>query len=201
MDERDGEKENPRGSLVGRRRRYDIQAKVAEEDLTLWQSQGPRRELLQQMVRQLLTQRCKLAVHETSVEVDTYALTVDDGHRSKLPVSHDSSGDPLPKGIPQRDGGVMIPFARGQQPRVRFVDASMSALTSLLNLSSPSRPIIDRTGLTGRYDFAVDRLEDMSVDPPPSTIWRIGELGLKLVPTRTTVNATQIEHIERPSEN
>jgi uncharacterized protein (TIGR03435 family) len=91
---------------------------------------------------------------------------------------------------------------------------------------SLDRPLIDRTGLTGKYDFtvqwkpepnigggrAIPKMGSASVAPPappsepesdgPSFIQALrDQLGLKLESTKGPVETLVIDHVERPSEN
>jgi uncharacterized protein (TIGR03435 family) len=78
------------------------------------------------------------------------------------------------------------------------------------------RPVVDRTGLPGRYDFTLNWTPDESqfagmgvrVPPPPpdaqapSLFTAMQEqLGLRLDSTRAQVEVFVIDRIERPSEN
>jgi uncharacterized protein (TIGR03435 family) len=77
------------------------------------------------------------------------------------------------------------------------------------------RPVLDRTGLTGLYDFAVrlDTLEGLSntdldsktrmSDWSSSSIFSDiqKQLGLQLVQGKEPVDYMVIDHLERPSEN
>jgi len=69
-----------------------------------------------------------------------------------------------------------------------------------------SREIVDRTGLTYRYDFTLtysDRVSaDASTDGPPPLLTAVQEqLGLKLDPEKTSLEYIVIDQIERPAAN
>jgi uncharacterized protein (TIGR03435 family) len=74
-------------------------------------------------------------------------------------------------------------------------------------LSGPmSRIVLDRTGLSGVFDFTLDFLPDGSpIDANqnlPSLQSALREqLGLKLEPARGPVEVLVIDHVERPAEN
>jgi uncharacterized protein (TIGR03435 family) len=74
--------------------------------------------------------------------------------------------------------------------------------------------VLDKTGLTGKYDFQLEfsRAPDAPLPPglslPPAndsepTIFDAlkDQLGLKLVPIKLPLNEIVIDHIEKPSEN
>jgi uncharacterized protein (TIGR03435 family) len=104
-------------------------------------------------------------------------------------------------------GGTAIP-GNGE---TRFYDAPMTLLASMLtNRNLGSRPVQDRTGLTGRYDFVVEwgawtggvgAAEAAAVDPRPTLESSVKPLGLKLVPANGQVETLVVDHVERPSEN
>lgn len=84
------------------------------------------------------------------------------------------------------------------------------ALPSFANLG---RPVVDQTGLSGRYDFLIEWAPDRSDLPPgdagapvdpqgPGFLEALHEqLGLKLESAKAPVWTLVIDHIERPSEN
>jgi uncharacterized protein (TIGR03435 family) len=76
------------------------------------------------------------------------------------------------------------------------------------------RTILDRTGLTGNYDFTLrwnpDNGVTTSSNPPegsqadalPSIFTALQEqLGLKLESTKAPASVLVIDHLERPSQN
>jgi uncharacterized protein (TIGR03435 family) len=89
--------------------------------------------------------------------------------------------------------------------------AGASELTSLVGMLAAGleKPVIDRTGLTGRFDidFRAAPMRPGAAPPPaiaelPSVFTAVQEqLGLKLEPTRAHVPVLVIDHIEMPAEN
>jgi len=68
------------------------------------------------------------------------------------------------------------------------------------------RPVIDRTGLTGQFDFDVDFApfdSDVPADSnAPSLFTALQEqLGLRLETTKAPLDGLAIDRAERPSEN
>src|SRR6185312_11189817 len=100
------------------------------------------------------------------------------------------------------DGSMMVPYHRGDpRPASTFFNTSMASLANHISNGAPRR-IQDQTGLTGRYDFVLPKLEDLSpTDPDPPTEWNIEELGLALKPSKAAIRTVVIDHIERPTEN
>jgi uncharacterized protein (TIGR03435 family) len=72
------------------------------------------------------------------------------------------------------------------------------------------RPVLDRTGLSGSFDFTIEwntKQQDLSVNPQPDTpglslFEAVREqLGLKVKSEKGPVDVLVIDHVERPSEN
>jgi uncharacterized protein (TIGR03435 family) len=79
------------------------------------------------------------------------------------------------------------------------------------------RPIVDQTGITGRWDFSLKWTPDDSqfggmgakippstdtADAPPNLYTAIQEqIGLKLEATKAPADVIIIDHVEKPSAN
>jgi uncharacterized protein (TIGR03435 family) len=68
------------------------------------------------------------------------------------------------------------------------------------------RPLVDQTGLKGRYDFKLTYTygdaPNADADAPPTQFTAIKEqLGLKFEPAKAPVNALVIDSIELPTAN
>ena len=197
---------------------YDIQAKVAPTDMAEWQRQGRQREMLQAMLRTMLEERCKLAVHWVPGQTSGYALVVGK-HGPKLGPKFKKTipGEPVPaNAIPVRIGNITAPGAEfvpfenphnvkpGAEKRTDLpvFNISMEVLAEWLSIDSG--PILDQTGLAGNYDIVVNKLEKgngAASDPGPSILWDFDSLGLKLVPIKVPTRRLVIDHIERPTAN
>ena len=192
---------------------YDIAAKVAEADLPEWKKQNPlkpeQKTMFQQMLQSMLADRCKLVVHRVPSQISGFALVLDK-HGARLAASKSDAA--LPSGVPLRDGGVMAYDRTGDHLRWNFFNATLSDLTQYFSMQSGGHPVQDKTGLTGRYDFALSWADvDLehpertgvvySDDPNPLSHWDIGSLGLHLEVTKLPVDSLVVDHIEKPSEN
>jgi len=190
--------------------KYDIVAKVAAADVAEWQRQNSikqKKVMMQAMLQAMLAERCKLAVHRIPAEVGGYALVAGKGGPK---MKETKTGEVIPSGLPLPDGGVMVGAARGGTIENSFYGASMAELAQHLNGASPGHPVEDRTGLTGKYDFVLKRI-DMSEEqngavslnaiPAPNDLWDLGALGLRLEPIKIPSETIVIDHIERPTEN
>ncbi|HXD75117.1 MAG TPA: TIGR03435 family protein, partial [Vicinamibacterales bacterium] len=86
----------------------------------------------------------------------------------------------------------------------------IAALAGLLSaLPATGRPVLDRTGLTGRYTFSVNlqdlpagaspadqKSADFRSDTPAFTALQ-EQLGLKLVPDRASIEMLVVDHADR----
>lgn len=168
--------------------RYDI-ATVAEG--------GTKPGDLKPMMQALLTDRFKLSFHRDTKELPVYALVV--GRTGpKLRASASDGGTPR------------MNIGRGQVEALKWTMAKFAAdLARQLG-----RPIIDRTGLAGDYDFKLQWTPDEMVvepggdrpvsaaTPGPSIFTALQEqLGLRLESTKGPVEILVIDYAEKPSEN
>jgi uncharacterized protein (TIGR03435 family) len=93
-------------------------------------------------------------------------------------------------------------------------DVDMEHIASYLpTLESEGRPVVDRTGLTGTFDFSINWAPPSpssglsATDAPLSDTGPTFEqslreqLGLKLEPGRAPVRTLVIDHVEQPSPN
>jgi uncharacterized protein (TIGR03435 family) len=186
--------------------RYDIQYKVAPEDIPAYHKlHGADRLRMRQAV---LEDRLKLKAHLGSKEVPMYQLVIAKGgpklHEAK-PGDTYADGLKLPDGTPMAGSGIMAGRGTlvGQQVPVSALLNSLKGATG--------RPVLDKTGLTGKYDISLHWSPDLGAASPDSapaddaglSIYTALEdqLGLKLEPTKGTVPTLIIDHIEPPTEN
>lgn len=164
----------------------------------------PNLEEQMRMLRKLLAERFKLAFHRERKEMPIYALTVAKGGLKLKEATTVPGG---PEGPPPLVF-VLSPEAVTLPGRY----ASMAEFAWVFQRAALDRPVVDRTGLTGRYDFDLQFTPDESLfggvlkapDVPtkPDLFAALQQqLGLKLEATRGPVDALIIDHAERPSEN
>jgi uncharacterized protein (TIGR03435 family) len=163
----------------------------------------PSRKQLETMVQKLLADRFKLTFHHDKKELSVFALTV--GKTGSKLIA--STGDPT--GLPG------LGFRKLGDLTVR--NANMPDFTDLMQSSVLDRPVVDQTGLKGRFDFTLKWTPDETQftpfggykapateekDAPPDLFTAIQQqLGLKLEATKTMVDVIVIDHVEKPSEN
>jgi uncharacterized protein (TIGR03435 family) len=158
--------------------RYDITATFAAglDDRTVYG-----------MLRALLAERFRLVLHGDEGEIPVYWLTQAKGGAKLRPLKEEM-GPLLPDEGQIVGGGFCTArtLAEGLWPSV-------------------GRPVIDRTGISGMYDFRfIAKRMDAGGDSdlPVSILAAIEEqLGLKLVPAKDKIQRWVIDHVERPTEN
>ena len=178
--------------------RYDINAKVVDPDPKLYNDMT--REQRQTMVRNLLEERFHLKAHIEVKTLPVYELVIaKDGPKFKQ--------NPPP-------GGFLAPGMASVSTSQRTFDSSSA---NMLNLTSRlaevvDRTVIDKTGLTARYDLHLRWTPDdapppmlngaLDPNPPPPLFTALQEqLGLKLAPGKGPVQTLVVDHIEQPTEN
>jgi len=180
---------------------YDFVGKVAEADLPMWHQFTERgfmvpNPMLQIMLQNALTERCRMVVHSVSVQVDGYALVVTNRGPNKKNLVASKPDDFVPsEAVGIGLDASMIPLFPGRDPVLHFYQTSMAALA--LEMSGPFR-VEDRTGIPGKYRFDLVRL---GTEGTPTSDWDWAPLGLKLTPVKTPAKNIVIDHIERPSPN
>jgi uncharacterized protein (TIGR03435 family) len=153
----------------------------------------------QHMLEALLADRIKLVTHRGTKEGSAYNLTVAKNgiklQQSKPPAA-DEQGNQRGGGMETRNGRSGIELTAWQTP--------MSSLAYML-IGELHCPVIDKTGVTGIYDFKLQWSDESTVasdSPWPSIFTAMQEqLGLKLEPVKTQVETILIDHVEMPSEN
>ena len=197
--------------------RYDIAAKAmgyeagdkfgGTDESTLTDGQRRSRgELMRGMLLTLLAERFQLKVHRETKDLPVYVLAVAKGG-SKL-----------------KDGGLTSDVSGGLRLGSGFLAGTQETVPFLVRALSQilGRPILDRTGLNGKYDFELKWTPDQSsgsnalgeplvpagpgaqaVDPNSVTIFTAiqEQLGLRLDSTKGPVEVVAIDHVEKASAN
>jgi len=161
--------------------RFNITAKVASP---------AKDDQLRLMLQSLLTDRFKLALHSDQKEQQVYVLTVSKGGTK----FHESKGDGSSSMTPGRFG-----FTAQR--------TSMPQLAEYLAIPM-RRPVLDRTGLIDRYDFAVDLTPYATANAQPQDMAGMvltavqDQLGLKLESQKGPFAFLVVDHAVRvPAEN
>jgi len=165
--------------------RYDIIAKAA----------GPAPlAQLRQMLRTLLAERFHLQLHRETKELPVYALVAAKG------------GPKLHKAEPGGNTDM-----RGENGSFVFRNTSMPLFAEdLSTLSQMDRPVLDRTGIPGFFDFNLkfaesnDEMKRALIAGDGASVFTLiqEQLGLKLEARKGPVGMLVIDHAERaPTEN
>ena len=190
--------------------RFDIEAKADREYPP--QADAPAPELLA-MMRNLLADRFKLAVHRESREMPVYALVTARADKSLGPqirrVDVDCAAEAA-RALAARRGGAPPPSAKpdamppcGMRMRPGNVIARGTTLQQLTrNLSQfVGRAVVDRSGLDGAFDIDLQWSPEQTADASgPSIFTAVQEqLGLKLESQRLPVDVLVVDRVERPA--
>lgn len=171
--------------------RYDIEARAEGKA-----SQQQRLEML----KTLLAERFKLTFHYESKEISSYLLTA--GRNSPKMKERRPGDGGEPSGI--RDTGSLHYLCR---------DTSMAWFARYLENTVLSRPVADKTGLSGTYDFDLSWRPDDSQfkgrfagsqeaqSDLPDLFTALKDIGLKLETVKSPVQFVRIDQAEKPSEN
>jgi uncharacterized protein (TIGR03435 family) len=178
--------------------RYNIAATIGQEGI-------PSPQQLRTMIRKLLASRFKLALHHDKREMDAYVLTTASGG-AKLTAAKETG--PLPGiGFRPGTGGVALGVQNG----------TVAEFAGFLQSIVLDRPVVDRTGVTGRFDFTVTFTPDASefnghapkLPPRPATVAAAPsltdalaqQLGLTMSAEKTAVDAIVVDRAEKPGAN
>ena len=202
--------------------RFDIVAQ-AEGDLSPTPPGGPP-GAPQLMMQRLLAERFGLVVHTESRELPVYALTLARSDGRLGPRIKPAAVDCLalmtkvPGGVPVQapqlpDGRPACGARRDGTGRVTAGGTSMLMFVTQLLTGQSDRLVVDRTGLTGSYDFDYEYSADVpgrgdgptpatAVGDRPSLFTALEEqLGLKLLPTRAPIDVLVVDRVTPPTEN
>jgi uncharacterized protein (TIGR03435 family) len=203
---------------------FDIQARA---------SGNPTKDQFRLMMQALLADRFKLAIHYETRQLSVFALVLDkpgklgpqlqphpaDSPCSTAPPAPGAAQGLLPTvagGFPEICGamGVVKPSAPG---RLRIGARNVLIATIAASVSVPftgiDRPVLDKTGLDGKFDFVIEFTPQFNGPLPPGANFQPDEsgttflealkeqLGLKLDSQKGPVDVIVIDHVEEPSEN
>jgi uncharacterized protein (TIGR03435 family) len=173
--------------------KFDISAKPEQPGI-------PNVDQLKTMVQKLLAERFGLAFHSEKRELSAYVITV---------------GKNGPKLAKNETGGNLPGFGGRGPGSVGVRNSSMAEFAGFLQGRILDRPVVDQTGLTGKFDFTLDWRPDLTQLPPganpqlpPEVEARADlftsmqeQLGLKLEATKAQVEVYAIDKVQKPSEN
>jgi uncharacterized protein (TIGR03435 family) len=185
--------------------RFDVVVNVPE---------GATRDQFRLMMRSLLAERFQLKTHIESKDFPAYEVVIaKSGLKLQESGGASESRKPaaLPEGFPTLPAGpgLVSNFSSSgayQLIRMRGQQQPISALARMLR-SPGEEPIVDKTGLAGKYDFTLEYTMDMpgarpggEADPPvaPAIFTALQEqLGLQLVARKLPFDVVVVESFER----
>ena len=194
------------------RQRFDLVAKVPE---------GATKQQFRVMLQNLLAERFDLKVHLETREFNAYEMVVAKtglklkeavpGETTAPPEAPASPGDiGWPKLAPNVSRIVAQNSLSGGYNLVRL-KAQMEPLSILANfpLTLDNVPVVDKTGLTGKYSFTLEYTTEIpggNPDAPPvaPTVFTAvqQQLGLQLVPKKLPFGVVVVESFNKlPTEN
>lgn len=185
-------------------RAFDINAKVDAETFARWSkmTQAPVDEERRSMMRSLLADRFHFKFHHETREMPALVLRVaKSGSKLQPPQpEHDLPADVPPSRINFFGHGHM----EGHSALMSNLARSLAGEPEIAG-----RPVVDKTGLTGGYDFTLRWTPDNPGAAPadPSAQWPSlftaveEQLGLKLTPEKQPIDIIVVDSVEMPSEN
>jgi len=196
-----------------RSERFDVEAKMSVEDIAAMKAIGPAQKQAhsQQMLETLLAERFQLKAHSEIRQVPIYELVVAKGGAKIRDASNDTT--PLHTGSSGKPCGCL------RETSATTSEAQNYSLKSFADyLSIPAfgigRPVVDKTGLTGTYNFTLNwSIYARSTRPAPEAgasdpadegtflTTALKEINLNLRPAMGGVEYIVIDHVDKPSEN
>ena len=156
----------------------------------------PSRDQQRSMVRKLLADRFGLKVQVVQRDFPVYALTVVAGPPQ---VSADESSG-------YDHGFVNVTDNKNGQTAVQFTHYTMPEFADALMNFIQDRQIVDETGMTGRFNFALMIPTDTAygrqgpdqIDRASAYFGAVQPLGFKLVRKRSPLDVIVILHLDKP---
>jgi uncharacterized protein (TIGR03435 family) len=166
---------------------------------------APNLDQLRIMMRKLLADRYALKFHHEKREMEAFVLSAG---KAQAKLTKSESTDSVPN-------VSMRPAPNGI--RAILTNASTADFSVYLQMIVLDKPVVDQTGITGRYDISVTFTPDDSqfngrppkgpqlaegTEPAPDLFSAIQQqLGMKLSPEKTQVDVIAIDHVEKPTAN
>jgi uncharacterized protein (TIGR03435 family) len=187
--------------------RYDIEARIQND---------PGKEGMRALMRSLLRERFKLAVHEETKDVPVAALVmIREGKFGPMiqphPAGTSCPTDIAPGGLtpdgrfPMLCGGFLqLPPSVPGRVRLGARDITLDFFARGLSSATASgRPLIDGTGLSGTFDVSIEFSREQAGDTPDVSFELAlkEQLGMKLQSQRAPQKVIVLDHVERPTEN
>jgi uncharacterized protein (TIGR03435 family) len=179
---------------------WDITARIDPPDVAPSRADAaylPWNERRLQRMQSLLAERFDLKCHMTTKEMPVYDLVLAKGG-SKL---KETTADESKRGSTNVEG-------QGRKSQATFTGVTTKSLAAILS-SEAGRMVLDKTGLTGSYDFTLTWTKDDQTTAAdadaasgPTLFTAVQEqLGLKLESSKGPIEVLVIDSAEKPGEN
>lgn len=181
--------------------RYDVNAALPEGGV-------PTDAQLRVMIQNFVKDRFGLSFHTEKRDLSVYTINLGkDGLAGIKMTRNDSQGG--------NGGGTFAGSVQGMGV-MTMGNATMTDMASLLQRLALDRPVVDQTGLTGRYQISLRWATDNTqfptialrpappegIEPLPDLVTAFREqLGLKLEATKVPTDVLVFDKVSRPSEN
>jgi uncharacterized protein (TIGR03435 family) len=160
------------------------------------------------MLQAMLADRFKLKAHPENREGPVYYLAI---AKNRPKLKQATPGETYPKSgfggaLPYHAGSVVMAQSEPGSTKRLGLGAPMGRLTETL-AAWLHCPVIDKTGLTGKYDFQLQWTAIEGVETGPAADWPSlftaikEQLGLKLESGKGPVHVLIIDHVEMASGN
>lgn len=175
---------------------------------------GTTKEQFQKMLQKMLAERFGLVVHHETTTLPVFDLVIGKNGSKLQPGGSSPPAEVVADGS-DKDGfpvlsrpGLVSRFGPGSTVHLVARDQTLGALIGMLRLpTAAGRNVIDKTGLTEKYDFNLQ----YDLEMPGGASNELGlsvfdavqqQLGLRLVDSKATFDLVVIDHVERlPTEN
>jgi uncharacterized protein (TIGR03435 family) len=198
--------------------RYDVTAKMPPDTTA---------DQFSAMLRNLLVERFQMKAHHETRDLPAYDLVIAKGGLKMKEAVADTGGPPVgaseesikvgPKGFPQLTRPGMSTAYSNESSAVRLTARAqpMWRLVGILR-TELQKPVIDKTGLNGKYDFTLEYapIGGAASSPPtqgnppqaeigaPSIAYAIPSLGLISQETKEPLDVLVVESVQKtPAEN
>jgi uncharacterized protein (TIGR03435 family) len=166
--------------------RFDVQAKAEDP------AKATHQQLLT-MLQNLLVERFQLKFHYENIETPGFALTV---AKNGLKMAK-STSDKTAVSFAGLSGEAQAKGSPGRTVSMTARKYSIPMLVMMLSRVSSAGPGVDRTGLTGEYDFTLSWDEEAG----PALSTALHQLGLDLKPEKISVSTFVVDSAKKPSAN
>ena len=143
------------------------------------------------MIESLLVERFGFKFHREMREMPVYLLECGSG-KLGLETPKDPDADSR-GGVVMRGGGIVSGEAFGTNVTMDFLARQLSGWMD--------RPVLNRTGLAGHYDFKLEPVDPENTDYNLAAIGAMSRLGLKLRAAKGMVEMIVIDEVSRPTAN